>query len=171
MTPARPSRPLWLITLADLSLLLVAFFVFVQATQRQDAQTRAALAAGIREAFGGATADRPKSEIPLEANIVGGFAPGSASPGSLRFVSDWAADATRDARTYLEVTGYADGSPADRLDGSALALASARAAAVASVLERQAGPGRIRISGVIAPPNAAGRPEGRRVIVTIGFGH
>ena len=32
---APPARPLWLLTLADLALLLVGFFVLVQATDRQ----------------------------------------------------------------------------------------------------------------------------------------
>ena len=43
-----PGRPLWLTTLADLSLLLVGFFVFLQASQTVDRQ---ALAAGIRAGF------------------------------------------------------------------------------------------------------------------------
>lgn len=168
---ARPSRPLWLITLADLSLLLVGFFVFVQAIQRQDAHTRAALAAGIRDAFGGdGRVQPPAPEMPVAANVVAGFAPGSAAPGPLSALRDWAADATRDPRTSLLVTGYADGSDTDRIDGSALALAAARAAAVASALESQAGAGRVRIAAAIAPSALAGRPAGRRVIVTIGFG-
>jgi flagellar motor protein MotB len=168
---ARPARPLWLITLADLSLLLVGFFVFVQATQQQDARTRAALAAGIRDAFGGdGRVQAEKADTPLAANIVDGFAPGSARPGALTALDTWAADATRDPRTALVVTGYADGSAADRLDGSALALAAARATAVAAALEAQAGAGRVRVAAAIAPSSFIGRPAGRRVVVTVGFG-
>ena len=43
-----PARAPWLVTLADLSLLLVGFFVFLQATQVDPAK----LAAGIRAGFG-----------------------------------------------------------------------------------------------------------------------
>ena len=57
-----PARPLWLWTLADLALLLVGFFVLVQATDRQ------ALAKGLREGFGGAVVDSVKPDpIPLAA--------------------------------------------------------------------------------------------------------
>ena len=41
----RPARPLWLITLADLSLLLVGFFVFLQATAHKPKQEQAAIQA------------------------------------------------------------------------------------------------------------------------------
>ncbi|MFX5817433.1 flagellar motor protein MotB, partial [Acinetobacter baumannii] len=44
-----PSRPIWLMTLADLALLLVGFFVLLQASQQLD---RAALARGLRAGFG-----------------------------------------------------------------------------------------------------------------------
>ena len=48
--PESPSgRPIWLMTLADLALLLVGFFVFIQASRHLDNQ---ALARGIREGFG-----------------------------------------------------------------------------------------------------------------------
>lgn len=174
----QPSRPLWLITLADLALLLLGFFVFVQATQRQDAPTRAALAAGIRDAFGGAAADEEQggpgtaiahAGMAVDANIVDGFAAGSAAPGAIGTLRRWAAEAAADPRTMLLVTGHADGSAADRLDGSALALASARAAAVAAALEGAIAPERITITAALAPEQARGRAAGRRVIVTIAF--
>ena len=46
---APATRALWLVTLADLALLLVGFFVLLQANQHLD---RKALARGMREGFG-----------------------------------------------------------------------------------------------------------------------
>jgi len=166
----RTSRPIWLMTLADLALLLVGFFVFLQAIARQDAATQAAINASIRDAFGGDGA-LAEPELAVDANIVAGFAPGSAAlPGTLDALIDWTINGARDARTRVLVTGYADGSAAD-VDGSgsALALASARAAAVASAIEAAGIPAnRLRVAGALAP--AGQSASARRVTVTISFG-
>lgn len=114
----RPSRPLWLITLADLSLLLVGFFVFLQATGHKSDRRQAAISAGIREAFGGEAGPR----LAVDANVVA-FAAGSAVTPNMRTIQSWAADALADPRTRLVVTGYADPS-------EGMALAGARTDAV-----------------------------------------
>ncbi len=63
-------RPLWLVTLADLALLLVGFFVLIQATRAQPS----ALAHSLRAGF---ATDEPA--LPVAAEGVMGFAPGSLS--------------------------------------------------------------------------------------------
>lgn len=167
---ARSGRPLWLVTLADLSLLLVGFFVFVQATSHQDQARRAAIAAGIRDAFGGAPVVAPSPRIAVDANILGGFASGSAAlPGDPRPLATWAVESARDPRTSLIVTGYADGSDADRQNGSALALAAGRAAAVVATLEPLIARERIRVAAALAPAPLRGRADARRVTVTISY--
>ncbi|MFD1610241.1 hypothetical protein ACFSCW_00340 [Sphingomonas tabacisoli] len=154
----RSARPLWLITLADLSLLLVGFFVFLQATAHKSQPEQAAIQAGIRQAFGGEAAPR----LAVEANAITGFAAGSAAlPRDAAAIAAWAKDALSDPRTKLVVTGYADGSPSDRASGSALALAGLRAEAVAATLTGIA-PDRIRLS-------AASVPGARRVTLTISY--
>jgi hypothetical protein len=120
---ARARKPLWLMTLADLSLLLVGFFVFLQATAHRPERAQAAISAGIREAFGGEAEVR----LAVDANAVA-FAPGSAVPPDLAAIRLWAKDALADPRTRLVVTGYAD--PAE-----SLALAGARADAVLAALD------------------------------------
>ena len=53
-----PARPLWLMTLTDLSLLLVGFFVFLQASQvdpKTLAITEVIHSPGIKNSFGVAT--------------------------------------------------------------------------------------------------------------------
>ncbi|HEX8300347.1 flagellar motor protein MotB [Sphingomonas sp.] len=151
-----PARPIWLMTLADLALLLVGFFVFLQANQMDGR----ALAASLRAGFGADTAPA----MPVEMAVVGGFAPGSAVPHDLRAALGWAREAARDPRTRLKVTGEFDGSAqdVDQLSGSGAILAADRARAVAALLGASGAvpPDRIQIA------TARGK---RRTLLTLGF--
>ena len=159
LSSPRAARPLWLITLADLSLLLVGFFVFMQATAHKPAREQAAIEAGIRKAFGGDA----EARLAVEANAIAGFAPGSAAlPPDTPAVAAWARDALGDPRTKLIVTGYADGGPADRLAGSALALAGLRADAARAALDGAVRPDRVRLAAAVAP-------GARRVTLAISY--
>ena len=154
-----PARPLWLWTLADLALLLVGFFVLIQATDRK------ALAQGLREGFGGKVESIvPQTDpIPLAAAAVP-FAPGSAQMQTADGLADFAADNLRDPRVTLRVTGATDGSArdVDPTSGSASILAGDRARAVTSYLiSRGAAADRIIIAGA-----GTGR---RGVLVTMSF--
>ena len=156
----RATRPLWLMTLADLALLLVGFMVFVQATTL-DKHT---LAAGLRSGFGVAS---EAAEMPVAAGALGGFAPGSAALAEpIDGLADWARDAARDPRVRLNIAGSIDGSPADidRATGSGVILAADRARAVAAALVA---------AGAIAPNrihlSTTDRPGPRRVLVTLSF--
>jgi outer membrane protein OmpA-like peptidoglycan-associated protein len=152
------ARPLWLWTLADLALLLVGFFVLIQATDRQ------ALARGLREGFGGSASDIAQADpIPLASAAVA-FAAGSAAPQSTDGLISFATTELRDPRVSLRVTGSTDGSrgDVDPATGSAQLLAADRARAVTALLiERGFAANRISIA-------AAG--SGRRgVLVTMSF--
>jgi len=153
-----PSRPLWLMTLADLTLLLLGFFVLLQAGQRLDPR---ALAAGIRAGFGSTEAT---PAMPVEIATIG-FAPGSAMPADTAAALAWARDAARDPRTRLKITGETDGSAGDvdRATGSAAILAADRARVVAALLvgARAISPDRIVIA------TAKGKS---RTLLTLGFG-
>lgn len=109
-----PSRPLWLMTLADLALLLLGFLVLVHATADRDA-----LARGLREGFGAAAV----APMPVAA-AAADFAPGSATLADARPLVAWTRDALRDPRVVVTVTGSADD----------VLLASDRARAVAAAL-------------------------------------
>ncbi|WP_375396741.1 flagellar motor protein MotB [uncultured Sphingomonas sp.] len=152
-------RPLWLFTLADLALLLIGFFVLIQATDRQS------LTRGLRQGFG-APEDFPAPTpppIPLAAAAVG-FAPGSAVPQDNGALIAWAHAATRDPRVTLRVTGGSDGTPADvdPTTGSGQLLAIDRARATAALLiVRGVAPGRLAIAAA-----ATGR---RGALVTMSF--
>lgn len=146
------SRPLWLMTLADLALLLVGFLVLLHA--RED---DAGIARALQARFSG------EPPLAVAAEQVAGFAPGSAvPPQSPDRMRAWAVDQLRDPRVLLTVTGSVDGSPADvdsaTRSGELLALDRARA--VAALLP----PTRVRTA--TAPTH--GR-NGRRVTVTLAF--
>ncbi|HEX8421557.1 MAG TPA: flagellar motor protein MotB [Sphingomonas sp.] len=152
-------KPLWLVTLADLALLLVGFFVLLQANQGID---RSALARGLREGFGVVTPD--PAPLPVAADGVFDFAPGSAAlPRSTGAIAQWASDAARDPRVMLTVTGFVDGTPADvdPATGSAALLAADRARAVAAAI---AGATHARIA--ITTSQTPGR---RAALVTLAF--
>lgn len=163
-----PGRPIWLVTLADLALLLVGFFVLIQASQHLDSK---ALARGIREGFGGSAGPAAASDpIPVAAAAMMNFAPGSvALPSTPAGLIAWAREAVRDPRVTLKISGSADGSPTDvdRLTGSGAVLAADRARAVAAALAAAhvVPAGRMTI---VNAPEIPGRSH-RTVIVTIGF--
>lgn len=152
-----PRRRGWLMTLADLFMLLVGFFVFVQANPALDAR---AIGDGIRDAFG------VRAEVaPMVADIaaIGGFASGSArltTPQDTALA--WARDAVRDPRVTLTVVGATDGTPGDvdPATGSAAILAADRARVAAALLARVVPADRLRIE--------TGR-GGRAALLHIGF--
>lgn len=150
------ARPVWLMTLADLALLLVGFFVLVQANTRLDMKA-------VAQGFAGHGAPAAMS---VDTLAVSGFAPGSAqlTQPSGGLVA-WASAATRDPRIALAVTGATDGSNADvdRATGSAALLAADRARAVAALLADAGVPThRLVITNTAAP-------AGRRVTVSLAF--
>ncbi|WP_260597353.1 flagellar motor protein MotB [Sphingomonas endolithica] len=154
-----PARPAWLMTLADLALLLVGFFVFVQAITLD----RQALAQGIRAGFGVRAAIEPA--MPVAAAAMLNFAPGSATlPSPSAGLVAWAREATRDPRVTLTITGGANRSARDVDPGttSGTILAIDRARAVAAALAR---------AGAIPAERMtiASGGKGRSVIVTLGF--
>lgn len=159
---APAGRPLWLVTLADLALLLVGFFVLIQANQSLD---RKALADGIRAGFGAPAAVTATEPLPVASAGVFDFARGSAvlpaSAGSLRA---WAREAVSDPRVSLRVTASVDGTAGDvdRDTGSAAVLAADRARAVAVALSPDVPGHRLLIE-------TAERPSRRQVVVTTAF--
>ena len=173
---AQPGRPLWLITLADLALLLVGFFVLLQATQQTGARALGpkALAAGMREGFGGAalrtpTTATPAPALPVAAAGMLDFAVGSAAmPGSPDALLAWAREAAQDPRVQLTVTGSVDGSAADvdPATGSAAILAYDRARTVAVALARMTPTSTTRRPIALAAPPRPGR---RAAMVTLAF--
>lgn len=147
------SRPLWLVTLADLALLLVGFFVLLQA--RAD---HPGLARALHARFS-------SDETPLVVAAEGfaGFAPGSAVlPADALPLKRWAAEQLRDPRVTLTVTGAVDGSATDvdPATRSSNLLAADRARAVAALLAPLA-PARVA--------TATSSSRGRAVTVTLAF--
>ncbi len=155
-----PARPLWLMTLADLALLLVGFFVLLEANHQLDprAITRA-VAVGLG-------AEPPP--LAVAAQIVPGFAPHSARlPTRVDAIAAWARDELRDPRVGLRITGATDGSRSDvdPASGSAALLATDRARAVAAALAEAGVPiERTQISNADGDARSA-----RHVLITLAF--
>lgn len=151
-----PGRPAWLITLADLSLLLVGFFVFLKASEADPK----ALAAQIRAAF----VNEAPAAMPVDVAAVSGFAVGSSEITDASDAIEWARISARDPRTRLRVVGEVDGSAADvdPFTGSGPILAADRARAVAARLVR---------AGAVSPKRitfATGTGQ-RRTVLMLGY--
>lgn len=169
-----PARAPWLITLADLALLLVGFFVFLQASRPVDP---GALAQGFRQGFGirptpaagaqtpAAGAPTPAAGAPMPVAITRvSFTSGSAMLSDVTGLAEWARDVARDPRTRLTLTGTTDGSAedVDPMTGSAAILAADRARAVASQLAFDGvPPDRVAIATAVA--------RERSVTLALGF--
>ncbi|MGL4312811.1 MAG: flagellar motor protein MotB [Sphingomonas sp.] len=156
------ARPLWLVTLADLALLLIGFFVLLQAQEHADGK---ALARALRYGFGGAASavDAPRP-LPVASAAINGFVPGSAVlPENGASLVGWARTMTSDPRTMLVITGGAGATPddVDPTTRSGAVLATDRARAVAALLARQ-------LPGIRLSIAAAGQARAA-VTVTLGF--
>lgn len=156
----QPARPVWLITLADLALLLVGFFVLLQANQTLNPRE---LARGIAKGFG---AEPPPAAMPVASHGIAGFAPGSAVlPQRTDALLGWARGELRDPRVRLTVTATTDGSAqdVDPVTHSATVLAADRARAVTAALTA----GGIPDARLLLSTSAAYGP--RSVVVTLAF--
>lgn len=133
-----PAKPLWLVTLADLALLLVGFLVLVHATS-----DRTSLARGLRDGFG----TQVEAPMPLAATAAT-FATGSATLADAAPLIAWSRDALRDPRVVVTVSGAASA-------GEGVLLASDRARAVAAALTAAGVPAdRLTLSTTRGPARA-----------------
>lgn len=153
-----PARSVWLITLADLALLLVGFFTLLQANRELD---REELFAGLRAGFG--IEQAAAAPMAVASARVDGFAPGGATAGTGDVIA-WARDAALDRRTRITVTGSTeDRDDLDPATGSAAILAADRARHVAAALVRSQAVDPSRIV-IVADPG-----KRRAVTLSVGF--
>jgi flagellar motor protein MotB len=153
-----PARSVWLITLADLALLLIGFFVLLQAHREAD---RSRLLAGLRSGFG-VEAPAPVDPMAVAHARVEGYAPGSPD-AELSATIAWARDVARDKRTVITITGStAPDGDVDPRTGSAAILAADRARTVAAALVAR---------GAVSPDRLILRvTPGQRRAVTLSVG-
>lgn len=152
-----PAKSAWVITLADLALLLVGFFVLLQANRELD---REKLLAGLRAGFGIEETTLPPMTV--ASARVDGFAPGDAYADT-RDVIAWARDAARDRRTRITITGSTEpGRDVDPVTHSAAILAADRARHVAAALVEAGAVDPARLTILIEP--------GKRRAVTLSVG-
>ena len=170
----------WLITLSDLSLLLLCFFVVLHITDRRRAEADA-LQAGERpvvtEAAAGGEENSPAEEAALAEELPEAvtitFSPGIADlpRPSFSALAEIAAVLRADPNLKLEIVGHTDDRPiATREFPTNWELSAARASGVARhLIERGVEPDRLSVQGYAAfrpvLPNAdvEGREANRRV--------
>lgn len=153
MNGTNPQR--WVLSFADLIMLLLAFFVLVQA-QTSD---RLKMAAGIRGAFGGNVDEAAIIGFPS----AGLFEPGEAilkDDARIRFVRIGRDARAHAARVVISAQGRDDGSA--RLDS--WELAAARTAAVGRAI-RAGGVTDDMIEIAIPPMRGGESPGGQRISV------
>lgn len=158
-----PTRSAWIITLADLALLLVGFFVLLQSHRELD---RTRLLAGLRAGFG-VDAPAPADPMAVARARVEDFAPGSARADFAPVIA-WARDVARDPRTRITLTGSTASGPSTPADvdpatGSAAILAADRARAVAAALIAADAIDPARLTLIVTPG------QRRAVTLSVGF--
>ncbi len=167
----------WLITLADLALVLLGFAMLLHATADLDAHDRDRVVAGIRTAFSG-NAGEGAGEAPVldrlavDINVVAGFGPGDATlPYAPAPLVAWVREVSTDPRSRLIIAGRADGSAhdVDAASGSSTILAARRAEAVAAAIAKAGALPADRITITTLPPAATATPASRRAELTITF--
>lgn len=148
----RAAMPRWAVSFADLSLLLLAFFVLLHAGNARE------VAASARAAFAGE---------PLPGPLLEARADSLFEPGEARLTAAAKARLLRIARLSkrpLVVESEGRDAGARRFDG--WELAAARAAAVARALS-EGGVAEERVS-IILPRGNESRAKGQRLIVRAG---
>ncbi len=153
----------WVLSFADLALLLLSFFVLMQA----QVADRIKLAAGLREAFGGETgssgAERDAPGTTLAAGAL--FEPGEAvfRAGQTERLGQIGANAARSGKRVLVASEGRDGANA-RLD--AWELSAARTTAVARAIRGGGLPD--TMIDIAIPPSRQDEPvRGQRIAVRL----
>ena len=153
----------WVLSFADLALLLLSFFVLMQA----QVADRMKLAAGLREAFGGDGSSTGAERPDLGTTLVAGalFEPGEAvfRAGQADRLKRIGASAARSGKRVLVASEGRDGASA-RLD--AWELSAARTTAVARAIRGGGVPD--AMIDIAIPPTRASEPvRGQRIAVRL----
>lgn len=153
----------WVLSFADLALLLLSFFVLMQA----QVADRMRLAAGLREAFGGGNSARGSDARDIGATLSAGslFEPGEAvfRPGQSDRLRRIGAAAAREGKRVLVASEGREGASA-RLD--AWELSAARTTAVARAV-RGGGLPDAMIDIAIPPTRRNDPATGQRIAVRL----
>lgn len=147
--------PRWAVSFADLCLLLLGFFVLLQAHQARPDQ----LAAGLRSAFGATAATQPDASWAADSL----FQPGEAvltAAAAARFAKLGAE--ARAAKARVQIISEGTGGATQRFDR--WELAAARAAAVARAV-RAGGVAEDRVTIALPPGDDKHRAQAQRITV------
>ena len=100
--PAEAGAPMWMVTFADLSTLLLCFFVLLLSFSEMDVAKFKQLAGSMREAFG-VQADIKAKQIPKGTSIVAReFSPGEPKPTALNQVRQFTIDSNKNTLKFTD---------------------------------------------------------------------
>ena len=100
--PAEAGAPMWMVTFADLSTLLLCFFVLLLSFSEMDVAKFKQLAGSMRQAFG-VQADIKAKQIPKGTSIIAReFSPGEPAPTALNQVRQFTIDSTKNTLKFTD---------------------------------------------------------------------
>ena len=100
--PVEPGAPKWMTTFADLSTLLLCFFVLLLSFSEMDVAKFKQLAGSMRQAFG-VQADIKAKQIPKGTSIIAQeFSPGEPKPTALNQVRQFTIDASKNTLKFTD---------------------------------------------------------------------
>ncbi len=100
--PAAAGAPMWMVTFADLSTLLLCFFVLLLSFSEMDVAKFKQLAGSMRQAFG-VQADINAKQIPKGTSIIAReFSPGEPTPTALNQVRQFTIDSSKNTLKFTD---------------------------------------------------------------------
>lgn len=101
--PGEAGAPMWMVTFADLSTLLLCFFVLLLSFSEMDVAKFKQLAGSMREAFG-VQADIKAKQIPKGTSIIAReFSPGEPNPTAINQVRQFTIDSSKNTLKFADV--------------------------------------------------------------------
>jgi len=106
--PAEAGAPMWMVTFADLSTLLLCFFVLLLSFSEMDVAKFKQLAGSMRQAFG-VQADIKAKQIPKGTSIIAReFSPGEPTPTALNQVRQFTIDSSKNTLKFTDPREFED---------------------------------------------------------------
>ena len=142
--PAEAGAPMWMVTFADLSTLLLCFFVLLLSFSEMDVAKFKQLAGSMREAFG-VQADIKAKQIPKGTSIIAReFSPGEPKPTALNQVRQFTIDSNKNTLKFTDP----DESKTLQENFDRQVLAEAQANRIAEGLRKEIDEGKVIVRSV-----------------------
>lgn len=139
---------MWMVTFADLSTLLLCFFVLLLSFSEMDVAKFKQLAGSMRQAFG-VQADIKAKQIPKGTSIIAReFSPGEPTPTALNQVRQFTIDSSKNTLKFTDPDEVKELKEAFDRQGRAQAKAEAEAEKIAEGLKEEIDEGKVIVRAV-----------------------